>query len=243
VDDYRRVQRRLGLQRVIVVTPSNYGTDNRCTLDAVAEFGPRQARGIAVIDETISADALERLEAGHVRGIRFNTTRPGGVPVSQIESLARRVAPLGWHVQLHVPPALLIEHTRMLSRLPTDIVLDHVARLPGAGGLNQPAALAMLDLLEIGRTWVKLSGLYQDSQAGPPSYADRARIAAELLRRYPERMVWGSDWPHTPALRGDVPMPQDETLLDILVQSTNEANLQRVLVTNPSMLYGFSPWS
>lgn len=236
VDDYRRLRAHLGLTRTVVVTPSNYGTDNRCTLDALEQFG-RQARGVAVIDESFTDAQLRAMHARGVRGIRFNLTRPGGVGAELIPKLAARIARLGWHVQIHMTPDGILANLDRLSDLPTDLVIDHMGRIRDPA---DPAFAAIVRLLDAGRTWVKLSGVYLESTDGPPAYADRAAVARAFVRAAPERMVWGTDWPHTTALRGEVPMPDDTAMLDLLRDwAGNHRTWHRILVTNPARLYGW----
>jgi D-galactarolactone isomerase len=234
VDEYLRVRSRLGLTRAVVVTPSNYGTDNRSTLDALGRLG-RQARGVAVIDESFADTDLREMHVMGVRGIRFNLTRPGGAGAELIAPLAARIAPLGWHVQIHMTPGGILADLDRLRDLPADLVIDHAGRIRSTA---DPAFTEVLRLIDAGRTWVKLSGVYLESTDGPPAYADRAAVARAFLRAAPERMVWGTDWPHTTALRGEVLVPDDTAMLDMLHRWTgNDRTWERVLVLNPARLY------
>ncbi|SEF32224.1 Predicted metal-dependent hydrolase, TIM-barrel fold [Amycolatopsis pretoriensis] len=237
VDDYRRLRSRLGLTRTVVVTPSNYGTDNRCTLDALDQLG-HQARGVAVIDESFTDAQLRAMHAQGVRGIRFNLTRPGGVGADLIPKLAARIAPLGWHVQIHMTPDGIVANLERLRDLPTDLVIDHMGRIRDR---TDPAFATILRLIDAGHTWVKLSGVYLESTGGPPAYADRAAVARAFVRASPERLVWGTDWPHTTALRGEVPMPDDVAMLDMLHDwAGDNRTWHRILVRNPARLYHWS---
>jgi D-galactarolactone isomerase len=239
VADYRLLQQRLGLTRVVVVTPSNYATDNRATLDAIAQFGP-VARGVAVIDETFSAGQLHELHDGGIRGIRFNVTRPGGAGAELIRPLAERISSLGWHVQIHMTAEGIVENSDHLRDLPVELVVDHMGRIPGAAGVDHPAYGVLRTLIDQGHTWVKVSGVYHDSSDGPPTYADRSRLAAAFVKAAPERMVWGTDWPHPSASRGEVPMPDDAAMLDLLGQwAPDECVREQILVQNPAQLYCF----
>jgi D-galactarolactone isomerase len=240
VDDYLLLRERLGIGRAVVVTPSNYATDNGCTIDAIAQLGPT-ARGVAVVDETVTDEQLRAMDAGGIRGIRFNLTRPGGTGAEQIRPLAGRVADLGWHVQIHMTADGILENLDRLRDLPTDLVIDHAGRIPGPEGTAHPAFPAILGLIESGRTWVKVSGVYHESPDGPPHYADRAAVAQALVRAAPERMVWGTDWPHPTASRGEVPMPDDASMLDMLYDwAGGQDGWQRILVANPAGLYRFT---
>ena len=238
VPEYRLLQERIGTTRVVVVQPRNHGTNNQVTLDAVARLGPN-ARGIAVLHPTVTDTELRNLDAGGVRGIRFSLGDPttAVVTIDMVEPLARRIAPLGWHVQLHMPGEMIADNAALLRRLPTPIVIDHMGRLPPAVGLAHPAYPVILDLIEKGRTWVKLAGAYFNSQIGPPTYADSARIAQAFVKAAPERLVWGSDWPHP----SEKEKPDDARLFDLLAEwAMDETMRSRILVTNPETLYGFS---
>ena len=239
VDDYRRLQQRLGTTRNVVVTPSTYGTDNRCTLEAIAKLGP-PARGVAVVNTSVSDTELKRLDGLGVRGIRFNLSLGAATTADMIAPLARRVHALGWHVQLLMPPGLLVEIEALLHELPAAIVFDHLGRIPLPEGVTSPAFAAIRRLIDNGRTWVKLSGAYLVTQAGAPGYGDVAGIARAFVTAAPERVVWGSDWPHATASAGRQPMPDDADLLDLLLDwAPDEAVRTRILVDNPAELYGF----
>jgi predicted TIM-barrel fold metal-dependent hydrolase len=240
VEDYRLLQRRTGTKRTVIVTPSNYSTDNRCTLDAIAQLGSKAARGVAVIDNTFSDGQLHDLDEGGIRGIRFNLTRPGGAGAELIRPLAERVAGLGWHVQIHMTAEGILENLPNISGLPTDLVIDHMGRIPGGAGTAHPAYAAILNLIDAGNTWVKLSGVYHESPVGPPSYSDRAAVGAAFAQAAPERMLWGSDWPHPTASRGEVLMPDDAAMLDLFASWVpRQQDRKRILVDNPERLYGF----
>jgi predicted TIM-barrel fold metal-dependent hydrolase len=237
VADYRRLQARIGTARDVIVTPAPYVTDNRVTLDAIAMLGPR-ARGIAVVHPDISDAELKRLDAGGIRGIRFTLFDPRTAVTSMemIEPLSRRIALLGWHVQLHLRADQISAEAAMLNRLPSAIVFDHIARMPEPAGTNDPAFGVVRGLIDKGRTWVKLSGAYLDTKIGPPHYSDVGAVARAFVAAAPERLVWGSDWPH-PTERVK---PDDAVLFDLLAEwAPDEAVRHRILVENPEALYGF----
>ncbi len=237
VTDYRNVQQRLGLERVVVVQPSAYGTDNRCTMDAVAELGAA-ARAVVVVDQNVSDAELERLTRAGARGIRFHMLKGGVLPWNILEEMAARVHPFGWHVQLQCNGRELPEREPMLRRLPGDLVIDHVGRFMDPVPLDHPAFASLLRLLETGRVWVKLSAPYESSRSGPPAYEDVSALAQAMVRAAPERMLWASNWPH-PGQSG--PRVRDEALLlDLLIEwAPEEAMRRRILVDNPAALYGF----
>jgi D-galactarolactone isomerase len=241
VVQYQQLQKRLGIFRSVVVQPSSYGTDNNCLVDALRQFGKEAARGVAVIDDrTPDADIQAMHDAG-VRGIRFNLSRPAGANIDQLDTLARRVAPFGWHVQVHTLGAGYLHLEKHLERLPVPVVIDHLGRVPQPTGVDHEVFAALRRLVDNGRTWMKLSGAYHDSHVGAPTYADTGRMVTEWLAYAPERVVWGTDWPHPAAMVGEKPMPDDAHLLDLLGEwAPNPEVIGKVLVENPIALYGFS---
>jgi predicted TIM-barrel fold metal-dependent hydrolase len=241
VDDYHLQQQRIGTQRTVVVQPRVHGTDNSVTLDAIRALGPAQARGVAVVRPDVTDAELERLHAGGIRGIRFTLYTPtnAATDFAMVEPLAQRVHALGWHVQLHWNADQIVEHAALLARLPCTIVFDHLARLPLPEALSHPAFGVVSRLRDNGRTWVKLSGAYLDSKTGAAGgYADTTCIAQAWVRQAPERVVWGSDWPHP--TEPVASKPDDALLFDLLGQWVpDEATRRRVLVDNPARLYDF----
>ena len=236
LEDYAAVQARLGLERVVVVQPSVYGTDNRCTRDAVVRLGPR-GRGVAVLPAEVSRAELARLDADGFRGARLNLVSAGGVPLDALDPLARKVAAHGWHLQLFAGPDLLPAHAARLAALPVDLVFDHFGPLDRAKGGEQPAMRALLDLLGRGRAWAKISGAYRVDHGASP-WPGAKPLARLLLQEAPDRLVWGTDWPH-PDLSG--PMPDAGDLLDALWDwCGDEALYRKILVDNPARLYGFA---
>jgi predicted TIM-barrel fold metal-dependent hydrolase len=237
VDAHRLLQKRIGTTRTVVVAPSTYGTDNSCTLDALAKLGVT-ARGVAVVDTSVTDGELKRLNDLGVRGIRFNLVQSGATTVDMLEPLSKRVNDLGWHVQVHMLGAQILETADLLQRLPSTIVFDHMARIPQPAGIDHPAFAFVLKLLDKGRTWVKLSGAYMDTRTGPPTYADVSKVARAYVNTAPERMVWSSDWPHPTELAHA--KPDDAILFDLLADwAPDEATRNRILVDNPAALYGF----
>jgi predicted TIM-barrel fold metal-dependent hydrolase len=238
VDAHRLLQKRIGTARIVVVAPSTYGTDNSCTLDAMAQFGPA-ARGVAVVDTSVTDAELKRLNDLGVRGIRFNLVQSGATTIDMLEPLSRRVNDFGWHVQVHMLGDQIVEAADLLRRLPCPIVFDHLARIPQPAGVDHPAFALVLKLLDKGRTWVKLSGAYMETKVGPPTYADVSKVARAYVKAAPERLIWASDWPH-PTEQADA-KPDDAILFDLLADWTpDEATRNRILVDNPVALYGFS---
>jgi 2-pyrone-4,6-dicarboxylate lactonase len=227
----------LGLDRAVIVQPSVYGTDNRCTFDAVIASGGRW-RGIAVVDASTNMHELQRLHDAGFRGVRINLLfKGGGMAMEILEQVARQIEPLGWHVQLLIDGRDLPELAPRLRRLPVPFVIDHMGHMPVQLGLAHPAFKALLALVREGNCWVKLSGAYRIS-AEPYPYEDVVPIAKALVDAAPERMVWGSDWPH-PSFQGA--MPVDATLLDLLASWVPEPGTrEQILTTNPAELYDFT---
>ena len=239
VADYRMLQKRLGTSRAVVVQPAAYGFDNAVTLDAIAQLGIANARAVAVVPPTITDAELREMDRLGVRGVRFTQHDPKTAVTTpdMIEPVAARIADLGWHVQIHMLADRLAEMAEMIARLPCTIVIDHMARIPPAQGVDHPAFDLVKRLLDSGRTWVKLSGAYLDTRAGPPGYIDVRAVARALIRYAPDRCVWGSDWPHPTETETK---PDDAALLDLLTEwSTNEETRRRILVENPAVLYAF----
>jgi predicted TIM-barrel fold metal-dependent hydrolase len=239
VREYRLLQKRIGTQRAVVVQPAAYGTDNRVTIDAIAQLGTDVARGVAVAHPTITDEELGALHEGGIRGLRFSIHDPHTeiAGADMIEPLAARVHELGWHVQLHARGEQLVALEDLLARLPCTVVLDHFARLPQPEGVHHAAMPAIKRLLDSGRGWVKLCAPYLDSRTGSPRYADLKPVAKALIQHAPERMVWGSDWPHPTEPHTK---PDDAALLDLLQEWVgDEPTRRRILVANPAELYGF----
>jgi D-galactarolactone isomerase len=235
VDDYRALQRRIGTTRSVIIQPSTYGVDNRCALAALAALGP-SARLVAVVNDEVTEAELKRLDGLGARGIRFNLAQAGATTPEMIAPLSKRVAPLGWHLQINAPADRILEILPILERAPTPLVFDHLAHVPEPEGVSHALFGKIRALLDKGRTWVKLSGAYVDTKAGPPAYADSSAIARAYVKAAPERLVWGSDWPHPTEQQ----KPDDAVLFDLLSDWAPEARVRhRILVENPEALYGF----
>ncbi len=236
IEQYRKVQARLGVQRNVVVTPSTYGTDNRCTLDALRRFGP-DARGVAVVDTSVTDAQLSEMNAAGVRAIRFNLSYPGATTVDMLAPLASRISALGWHIELVVQGAKLPALERHLLELPCPLVIDHIAHVPQPGGMQSDAMRTAQRLVDKGNTWITLSGPYVDTKSGAPAYADVEPVAKAFINMAPERMLWGTDWPH-PTEKAH--KPDDASLVDTMAAWIGRADWQeRIFVTNPAKLYGF----
>jgi predicted TIM-barrel fold metal-dependent hydrolase len=230
VDDYRLLQKRIGTTRNVIVTPSTYGTDNRVTLDAMAKIGAT-VRGVVVVNASVADAELKRLADLGVRGIRFNLVQAGATTVEMLEPLSTRVNALGWHVQIHMLGDQIVKIEDLLTKLASPIVFDHMGRIPHPAGTDHPAFEVIRKLIDKGRTWVKISGAYQDTKVGPPSYADTSKVAQAYVKAAPERMVWASDWPHPTQKENE--KANDAVLFDLLTEwAPDEVTRHRILVEN-----------
>ncbi|WP_345817483.1 amidohydrolase family protein (plasmid) [Paraburkholderia sp. PREW-6R] len=235
IDDYRKLQERLGTTRHVLVQPSTYGTDNSLMASVLCE-NRATTRGIAVVNDRVSDRELHALNDDGVVGIRFNQVQAGATSLTMLRSLAHRIAHFDWHVQLHLTPQQLIDHSDVLSSLSVPVVLDHYARLHHVPRIASAATDCLAKLMDSGRVWLKLSAPYLSSQAEHPPYSDLARSLAFLTQRFPERLVWGSDWPHAT----EKEKPDDAAMLDWLVEQLPTSRLrQSVFVSNATSLYRF----
>ena len=237
VADYCKLQRSLGLERVVVVQPSAYGTDNRVTVNAVSSFGPDIARGIAVVDDETSDAELARLTRAGTVGARFLMLPGGAIGWEQLDRIAARVTEHGWHVQLQLDGRSLPDRMSQIERWPGRIVIDHVGKFIKPVSVDHSGFRCLLDLLETGRVWVKLSAPYEVSESGPPDYEDVSILARALVDAAPERMLWASNWPHPSTPHNPPDDSQLLSLLDAWVE--NVAIREQILVSNPALLYGF----
>ena len=235
---FKQLQRTLGLERAVLVNASCHGNDNTVILDAIAQSRGKY-RGVANVDESITDADLERLHEGGIRGIRFNFVQHlGGTPdLDVFDELVQRVKPLGWHVVLHFDAADLVAFRDMLRKLPVPFIVDHMGRVPTKDGLEQMPFKILLETARMENCWVKICGAERISSMGPP-FTDAVPFAQALLETAPDRVLWGTDWPH-PNIKKH--MPNDGDLVDLIPLYMPDAELQRrVLVANPERLYGFT---
>jgi 2-pyrone-4,6-dicarboxylate lactonase len=232
------LQDRLGLSAAVIVSPGGYGRNSQLLADTLARF-PDRFRGIALMPDDAPAAEFAKLTRLGVRGLRMMSAKRGAHVPNFSRDVATRAAEHGWHVQFYPHDTDIIDYADKLLSLPNVIVLDHFASVPAAGGVDQPAFRAVLKMLDTGRVWVKLSGPMRCTSQNYP-YPSVTPLARALVRQAPERLVWGTDWPHV-NLDGRE-MPNDGDLVDLLAEWVpDEATRQRILVDNPRTLYGFSP--
>jgi 2-pyrone-4,6-dicarboxylate lactonase len=234
-----KLHEHLGIQHCVIVQPACHGTDNSVTVDAIATTGGAY-KGVALIPLSISDTELQRLNAAGLCGARFHYMEhlAKGPGVNEVIAFGKRLAPLGWHLQIHMEASLIAELAPALRRSPVPVVIDHMGRIDASLGIDQPAFRALLALLEDKNLWVKVSGADRISRQGPP-YSDAIPFARKLVDEFSERCVWGTDWPH-PNHSG--PAPDDGVLVDILAEiASDDAARQALLVDNPQRLYRFAP--
>ena len=232
---YRAVQAALGLSRAVIVQPNGYGFDNACTEEAVRGLGSA-ARGIATIPADVADTELERLTRLGFRGARCHMLKGGYLSWDDVDTIAARVQPFGWHVQVQLDGRELPLREAQLSRLPVDVVIDHNGKFLDPVPTSHPAFVVLQRRLDSGKFWVKLSAPYETSKTGPPRYADVSALARALAAANPDRCLWASNWPHP----GTSPAPSTVAMLDLLLDwADDDASRRKILVDNPARLYGF----
>lgn len=250
IDDLLALHRHLGIARVVIVHPSPYGADNSCTVDALRVIGPG-ARGVAVIDETITEAELDAMHTAGVRGVRVNLETAGvsdpARAVASVLATARRVASRGWHVQTFTRPLIVEALAGVIGEMPVPLVIDHFGHMRANQGPDQPGFAALLGMLESGRAYVKLSAAQRVSSL--PDCADAAVLAQTLINANPERVLWGSDWPHPGGRPGVARNPavvepfnriDDGVALNRVAAWAGSAErIRKLLVDNPARLYDF----
>lgn len=253
VAELRALHRALHITRVVIVQPSVYGTDNSCTLDAIAQLGA-EARGIAVIDEATSDAALDDMDRRGIRGIRINLATVGqtdpDVGRRRFAAAVERIAGRRWHIQMYTQLPMIQAMHRELSSAPVPIVLDHFGGARADGGMAQAGFDTLLDLVRSGRAYVKVSAPYRGS-AKPPDFADMGPLAQALIGANVHRILWGTDWPHPETAQGRGRKPTDisplrhvddgRLLNQFASWAPTAAERTTILVDNPQTLYGFNP--
>ena len=235
LDDYLAMLRATGFERGVLVQTGLYGNDNRFLVDAI-RAQPGRLRGIALIGADVTDRELRHLAANGVRGFRVNRTAKTGLSFEVARRLAERTKELGWHVQFLLDVEDHPDLDTLLGGFATEVVIDHMGRPDSRRGVGAPGFQALLRLLKSGRGWAKLSAPYRTSLQAPP-YDDITPFAQALVEAAPDRLVWGSDWPHVLL---ETEMPNDGDLVDqMAVWVPDEAVRKRILVDNAERLYGF----
>lgn len=252
IDQMRALHRALHIDRVVIVQPSVYGTDNSCTLDAIKQLGPR-ARGVAVIDEHTQDAALADMERGGVRGIRINLATAGqndpAVARQRFLAAVERVKRIkGWHIQIYAELSVIAAVKDAVMASPVPVVFDHFGGSHASLGVGQPGFDALLEMIRKGPAYVKISAPYRSSTQAP-DYLDVAPLAKALIAANVQRCLWGSDWPHPDSSRVEGRKPTDIAplykiddvhVLGLLAGWAPDASARKtILVDNPRRLYGF----
>jgi predicted TIM-barrel fold metal-dependent hydrolase len=246
------LHKALRISRVVIVNPSVYGTDNSCTLDAARQIGPT-ARAVVVIGKDTPRNELDTMAAAGARGVRVNLATGGtsdpAAAGAIIDGVVKQIAPLGWHIQIYTSLAVIAALKDQLNALPIPVVFDHFGGAKTALGPGQPGFDVILGLVKSGRGYVKISGAYRVSEK-EPDFADATPMAQALVAANPDRIVWGTDWPHpNPANAPRLPITEitkpaqidDGLLLNQLAKWVPDAaTRKKILVDNPARLYGFA---
>jgi D-galactarolactone isomerase len=234
---YRELQKRLGLERVIVVQPNAYAYDNSVTLAAMRDIGP-SAKGVAVLKPDVSDQELDRLTKARICAVRIMTLHGGTLGFDVLDPLMARVHPFGWHANIQLDGRELPKVEAQIKRLPGKFVIDHTGKFLEPVTTDSAPLRSLLNLVDTGRCWVKLSAPYETSKTGAPKYEDVGRLAKALVKHAPERMLWASNWPHPSVPKEQ--RPEDEQLLELLLDwAPDDKTRRKILVDNPAELYGF----
>ncbi len=230
----RTLHAHLGIERTVIVQASCHGSDNRAMLDAIAD-DPKNIRGVAIVDATFGDAEYRTLHDGGVRGARFNFVKHlGGAPdMALFQRTVDRIKDMGWHIVLHVDAPDIIPLSEMMRKLPLPFVIDHMGRVPGKDGVNQPPLNALLELAKLENCWIKVCGAERISF---PPYAEAVPIARAIIAAAPERVLWGTDFPHPNSTHE----ADEADLVDLIPQFASDVLAQRrLLVDNPARLYDF----
>ena len=227
----------LGIETCVIVQSGAHGFDNRATADAIAARAGRY-KAVALLPHNAPLADIKALDAQGFCGVRFNfmSHLARSATPTELVAMAGRLAELGWHLQVHFEAGLIDELIPVLKESPVPVVIDHMARIDAGLGLNQPAYQSLLRAMEDELFWVKVSGCDRASRMGPP-YADAMAMARDLVARFPDRVLWGTDWPH-PNHQG--PIPDDGALVDLIAEiAPSDQAMGKLMVGNPHRLYRF----
>jgi 2-pyrone-4,6-dicarboxylate lactonase len=240
--DLKHLHATLGVDRVVFTQPSVYGTDNSAILNASQKLNaetPNRARCVVAITMDIGDDELARLDAAGVRGVRLNTDNKGGMPVTfdEIPALAARLKPLGWHFEFLFPGKDIIELMPVFTALTIPMSIGHFAYQPATAGVSAPGFKALIELMRRGNTWMKISGANRVSETDLPPYDDVKPLAEALIAAAPDRIMWGTDWPHPNKY---VANPNDGDLVDAFGDWVSDETMRRkIMVDTPATFYRF----
>ncbi len=230
------LHRHLGVERVVIVQASCHGSDNRAMLDAIAD-DPAHIKGVCIVDDTFGDKEYKALHDGGVRGARFNFVKHlGGTPdMDLFHRTVDRVKEMGWHIVLHLDAPSIVPLSGMMRKLPLPFIVDHMGRVPAKDGVDQPPLKALLELAKLETCWIKVCGA---ERIALPPYAEAVPIARAIMAAAPDRVLWGTDFPHPNATHE----ADEADLVDLVPRFSADAALQKkLLVDNPARLYGFAP--
>jgi predicted TIM-barrel fold metal-dependent hydrolase len=245
LEHYQKMLALIGIERAVVVQPSVHGLDNSATLDAI-KSSKGQFRGVGRIDDNTSKDDLKRLHEGGIRGVRFNLLdRPrGNIKLDVLDRCVEHIAAFGWSVDLHIDMKNLMEQENRIRNIPVPVVIDHIARVKPAEGLNQPGFQLLLELARLKHVWIKVSGADKICNTTVHSYfglpfVEVMPYARAVIAAAPDRVIWGTDWPHSNNFAPGH-TPNDGDLVDLLGEFAPDGHMRKkILVDNPAALYGF----
>lgn len=242
LDDLKHLHATLGIARVVFTQPSVYGTDNSAILDGMNALNhetPNRARCVVAIDMSISDEELAALDRAGARGVRLNTDNKGGMPIpfDRIGELEARIKPLGWHIEWLFPGKDILELMPVFAKHTVPMSIAHFAYQPATAGVKAPGFQALLELVRRGNTWIKISGANRVSESDLPPYDDVKPMAHALIEAAPERIMWGTDWPHPNKY---VVNPNDGDLVDAFGDwVTDETMRRKIMVDTPAAFYRF----
>ncbi|WP_196258503.1 amidohydrolase family protein [Pelagibacterium limicola] len=240
--EYRRTMDWLGIARVVITQGNAYQGDNSCLLATLAEMGD-VSKGVAVITGTTDDAEMQRLADANVVGARIMDLPGGAVGLSSLEAVDARASAFGWMMAIQFDGSFILDHEPRLAALRSPWVFDHHGKFFSGVTPNSPQIGAVKRLIDKGNCWFKFAGCYESSRAGGPDYPDIAAIAREIAAYAPERVVWGTNWPHNGARTTD-DYPDDAALIDTVPGwFPDESGIRKALVDNPEELYGFSRWT
>ena len=240
--DLKHLHATLGIDRVVFTQPSTYGTDNSAILDGMTALNaetPNRARCVVAITMDITDDELAALDRRGARGVRLNTDNKGGMPIGfdRIGDLEARIKPFGWHFEWLFPGKDIVDLMPVFAKIRIPMSIGHFAYQPATAGVTAPGFQALLELMKRGNTWIKISGANRVSETDLPPYDDVAPMAHALIEAAPERVMWGTDWPHPNKY---VVNPNDGDLVDALGEWVpDEGTRRKIMVDTPAAFYRF----
>lgn len=242
LDDLKHLHAMLGVERVVFSQPSVYGTDNAAIMDGVAALNtetPDRARAVVAVGADVTQEEIARLDAAGARGVRLNTDNKGGMPMAweDLPGLEAKIAPFGWHIEFLFPGNDILDLMPMVRKLTVSMSIAHFAYQPATAGVSAPGFQALLSLVREGNTWVKISGANRVSETDLPPYDDVMPMARALVEAAPDRMIWGTDWPHPNRYEAN---PNDADLVNAFCEWVpDEGMRRRIMVENAAVFYRF----